>query len=114
MKKVVANIYTKQKYARFKKGVEEGEYLLTEDLRYLTASETEQILKKYFYGTWVEYTTQKKLTITKYERGGKRYGIYTATTDGCFTTIYYYYMDNPKKIYIDWHHEMNVPGYSGK
>lgn len=66
MKKVVANIYTKQKYARFKKGVEEGEYLLTEDLRYLTASETEQILKKYFYGTWVEYTTQKKLTITKY------------------------------------------------
>ena len=20
-------------------------------------------------------------------------------------------MDNPKKIYIDWHHEMNVPGY---
>lgn len=38
MKKVVANIYTKQKYARFKKGVEEGEYLLTEDLRYLTAS----------------------------------------------------------------------------
>ena len=111
VKKVVANIYIKQKYARFKKGVEKGEYLLTEDLRYLTASETEQILKKYFYGTWVEYTTQKKLTISKYERGGKRYGIYTATTDGCFTTIYYYYMDNPKKIYIDWHHEMNVPGY---
>lgn len=48
MKKVVANIYTKQKYARFKKGVEEGEYLLTEDLRYLTASETEQILKEVF------------------------------------------------------------------
>lgn len=44
---------------------------MTEDLRYLTASETEQILKKYFYGTWVEYTTQKKLTISKYERGGK-------------------------------------------
>ena len=88
---------------------------MTEDLRYLTASETEQILKKYFYGTWVEYTTQKKLTITKCERGGKRYGIYTATTDGCFTTIYYYYMDNPKKIYIGVYvFAKVVAGYSRK
>lgn len=110
IKNLVAEIYLGMKYERYEKGVEQG-FMLLGDTEYLTAKETETLLENEFYGKWVEFFTGESMKIDKYERDGKRYGIYTATRDGSYCTVYYYYMDNPEEIYVELLHEMNVPGY---
>lgn len=110
VKNLVEKIYLGMKYQNFKKGAEQG-YMLLGDTVYYTPKQAEKMLEKNIYGKWVEFNSGKKLQIDKYTRNGKRYGIYTMSSDSGNYTIYYYYMDHPDKIYIDLLHEMNVPGY---
>lgn len=110
IKKLVKKIDMGLKYQRYEKGAEQG-YTLLGDTVYYTPKQAEKLLKKEIYGKWVEFFSGETMQIDEFTRNGKQYGIYTMTRDSSNYTIYYYYMDEPDKIYIDLLHEMNVPGY---
>lgn len=101
-----------KKYEHFKKGKGPGQG--SKFRVSYSAKETEKFLKEKVYGTWKDYYTGKSYKVSKYMRGGKPYGIYSACEDTGWIFIYYYYEDDPDKIYSETYHIMSVPGGLGQ
>lgn len=94
------------KYANFTTKAKGGGELSA----FLSATKIEKFLEENVYGVWKDYYTGEEIEFSKTERDGRAYGIYAACEDCGWVLMYYFYQDEPEKIYVDAWHEISVPG----
>ncbi len=107
-------IILKNKYAKYKKYIPSLKKYGYDSYITYDKKEAEEYLKENIYGVWKDYYTGKPYVIDKYFRDGKAYGIYSIYSEDIgWGHIYYYYQNNPNKIYCEAYHVAGMTSEGG-
>lgn len=102
-----------EKYGRLNSSADEMGFRYY-DFEIFDKEEAEYYLEENVYGLWKVYETGETYIIDKYYRGGRPYGIKCIYIDELgWGRIYYYYLDQPKKIYSECYHISNFQTEAG-